>query len=147
MKATEVFDRHSIKVTKARIKIYNIIKDKKQGLKADDIYDICRENNFDINLSTVYRTLDIFEINKIVDKYDSGDGCYRYFINEDSHKHILECSICHKEIELDCPMRKFEEMVKDETGFVVLQHKLTMKGICKECMEKECIEKKKDKIV
>lgn len=133
MKAKEVFAEHSIKSTKARINIYNIMSDNNEGLKAEDIYNICRDKGVDINLSTVYRTLEIFEETNIVGKYDTGENSYKYFLNHETHKHILECSICHKEIELKCPMRHIEEMVKDETGFVLLDHELFMKGICKDC--------------
>ena len=79
MKAKEVFTEHSIKSTKARINIYNIMSENNEGLKAEDIYNICRDKGVDINLSTVYRTLEIFEENNIVEKYDTGENSYKYF--------------------------------------------------------------------
>lgn len=136
MNTMEVLAKHAIKATKARISIYNMISSTSNGLSAEDLYKSCQDKGLNINLSTVYRTLEIFEAKDIIEKYDIGDGCYKFSIKNHSHKHILECSICHKEVELTCPMKQIEELVKSETGFVSVDHQLVMKGICKECGKK-----------
>ncbi|SFA93407.1 Fur family transcriptional regulator [Clostridium frigidicarnis] len=137
MQAIKVFNEHNIKLTKARISIYNIIMEEHDAITAEDVYKKCLENGLNINLSTVYRTLDLFEDKSIVEKYDLGKGCYNFSIQKNDHKHVLQCSICHKEIELNCPMKQIEAMVKSETGFVLLEHELKMKGLCKDCSDEK----------
>lgn len=131
MEVKEIFKAKGVKVTKARLSIYNLLKETDRCITADYIYSKCK----DINLSTVYRTLEIFLEKGIVDKFELGEGKSSYKLkNEDIHKHILECDLCHKEIEVPCPMQQIEEILRNQTGFKVKEHNLTLKGICKECI-------------
>ncbi|MDU1856116.1 MAG: transcriptional repressor, partial [Clostridium baratii] len=41
--------------------------------------------------------------------------------------------ICHKEVELNCPMIQIEEIINRQTGFTLTEHNLEMKGVCDEC--------------
>lgn len=137
MKILELFKSKKIKITKARIEIYNIISSSENGISADFIYTKCIEAEININLSTVYRCLDLFEEKDIIEKFDLGQGKYSYAIKKHDHKHVLECDICHKEVELQCPMQQIEEMVKNRTGFTLTEHQLFMKGVCNECKGKK----------
>lgn len=125
-----------IKATQARVVIYNIINDNDAGITADYIHSLCLQKNININLSTVYRSLEIFEEKQLIEKFDLGEGKYNYAIKKHDHKHVLECSLCHKQIELQCPMLQIEEIVKNKTGFTLTEHELVMKGICKQCNKK-----------
>lgn len=126
----------NIKVTKARVVILDILFNSSDSLNADEIFIECKKRGNNINLSTVYRTIDIFLENNIVDKFLLEDGISVYKIHKSSHNHRIECDICHKEIVLECPIKKIEEMIRKETGFRVTNHSLKMSGICKQC-EKE----------
>ena len=42
----------------------------------------------------------------------------------------------HKEVEIPCPMKQFEEIVQNETGFTLVEHNLIMKGVCEDCKKK-----------
>ncbi|SHE72303.1 Fur family transcriptional regulator [Clostridium fallax] len=136
MEIRDLLREKGIKITKGRIAIYNIIKNSDKSLTADNIYDKCKEIGENLNLSTIYRTLEIFDEKNITEKFNLGDGKYSFSIKQKDHKHILECSICHKEIEVPCPMRPVMEMLKNETGFVLTDHELVLKGICKKCKSK-----------
>lgn len=137
MNASDKLRNLDIKVTKPRITIYDILRKENKGLSAEEIFNLCKKEDLYINLSTVYRTLDLFESKNIVRKYDLGDNKYSYSFNEDDHHHILECEYCHKKIDLDCPMRQIEDIISNDTGFKLTEHKLELKGICKECLKKE----------
>ncbi|WP_032120757.1 Fur family transcriptional regulator [Clostridium amazonitimonense] len=133
MNTIDLLKDSSIKVTKARVVIFNIIKDSEDVLTADYIRSKCLENKININLSTVYRTLELFEDKDIIEKFDLGEGKYNYVLKKHKHNHVLECSLCHKEVELQCPMQQIEELVKNKTGFTLIEHELKMKGICDQC--------------
>ena len=131
----EIFKEKGIKVTKARIAIYELLEEEIKGITADYIYMVCRQRGYNINLSTVYRTLDIFEEKELVDKFLLGEGIKNFIIKKKNHNHIVECDLCHKEIEVPCPMHQIEEILKNQTGFTLTDHSITLKGICEECNE------------
>lgn len=132
-----VLRQNSIKVTKARRTIFDIILNSENSISAEFIYNTCVETGDDINLSTVYRTLELFEEKEIVDKFDLGEGRYTYCIKKNSHMHTLRCSLCNKEIDVPCPMHQVEELVKNKTGFTLTEHHLILKGICEQCKNKK----------
>ncbi|MGL4772078.1 MAG: Fur family transcriptional regulator [Clostridium sp.] len=137
MKVEEILREKCIKVTKGRVGILEILQKQEGALSSDDIYELCKKENIDINLSTVYRVLEVFEKNNIVDKFTLNDGLFLFKLKGDDHKHLLECDVCHKEVEVECPMKQIEEIVKINTGFTLTDHNLKMKGICEECKDKE----------
>lgn len=136
MATIDILKHKGIKVTKARIIIYDIISNSDVGISADFICKECLNEGININLSTIYRNLEVFEENDLIEKFDLGEGKYNYVIKKHNHKHILECSLCHKEVELQCPMQQIEQLVKTKTGFTLIEHELVMKGICEECKKK-----------
>ncbi len=129
----DLLRQNHIKITKARTTILDIIMKSDSSISAEDIYNRCVKQGEDVNLSTVYRSLDLFEDKDIINKLDLGEGRYTYRINNHSHMHTLKCSLCHKEIEVPCPMYQVEELVRNKTGFVLTDHQLVLKGICEEC--------------
>lgn len=136
MESKEILKNNGIKITNGRIEILNILKNSENSLSAEKIYQIYRNNNININLSTVYRTLELFDEKEIIEKITLNDGVFSYKLKTETHMHHLECDICHKEIEIPCPMLQIQEMVAHSTGFTLTDHDLVMKGICKDCKNK-----------
>ena len=126
------FRENGIRVTAGRISILNIIEGSEKGLSAENIYDECKKKNNNLNLSTVYRTLELLEEKDVIKKI-SIDGPSLYILKREKHKHILECDVCHKCVEIPCPMEEIEEAIKAKVGFSSTQHKLELNGICDQC--------------
>ena len=124
---------NNIKVTEARKSILEIILCSKEAINANLIYAQLKENHMKIDLSTVYRTLDLLESKEILNKFDLGNNMYNYSINKNAHKHIIECDLCHKEMVIDCPIPQIEEQIKAKTGITLTESHVYLKGICKEC--------------
>lgn len=137
MNTTQTLKNHSIKITKPRVAIYEILENELQGIEADYIYKKCLEQDISVNLSTVYRTLELFEEKNLIIKYDLGEKKYNFSIIRHGHHHIVECDSCHKVINLDCPMKQIEDLITKETGFHLTEHHLELKGICRECQEEK----------
>lgn len=102
-------------------------------MNAESIRDEAEARDLYINLSTVYRTLELLESINILDKFDLGEKKYNYVLKKDNHMHTLTCEICHRAVDLDCPMVKIEELINRETGFSIMEHRLELKGICADC--------------
>ncbi len=134
MDVIQCLKQNNLKATKSRIKIMSIIYQSEQCLSAMDIYNKLDIESIDIDLSTVYRTLETLYNHEIVDKFDLGEGKYNYKLKEKGHKHIIECDICHKHVEIDCPMQQVQEYVKAKTGLTLLDSCVNLnRGICKDC--------------
>ena len=126
---------NNIKVTEARKSILEIILCSKEAINANLIYAQLKQRDIKIDLSTVYRTLDLLEGKEILNKFDLGNNMYNYSINKNAHKHIIECDLCHKEIVIDCPIPMIEEQIKAKTGITLTESHVHLKGICRECKE------------
>ena len=137
MEPIEILKENNIKVTKGRIEILNILKNSENSLSAEKIHQVYRCNDININLSTVYRTLELFEEKNLIEKITLNDGVFSYKLKGKTHRHHLECDICHKEVEIPCPMLQIQEMVQNSTGFTLTDHDLVMKGVCKDCKKKQ----------
>jgi Fe2+ or Zn2+ uptake regulation protein len=126
-----------IKITKARMSILDILSKADDAVNVELIFNECKRKNINIDLSTVYRSLELFENKGIIRKFDLGQGKYSYTIKKENHKHILECRFCHREVEIDCPMQQIKEIIKNKTGFTFLDEEpdLKLEGICKQCSQ------------
>ena len=121
-----------IRITAGRISILNIIQTSDKGLSAESIYTECKKQNNNLNLSTIYRTLELLEEKDVIKKINI-DGPAIYVLRRESHKHILQCDVCHKCVEIPCPMEEIEEAIKAKVGFSLTKHKLELNGICDDC--------------
>lgn len=142
MKVLEIeqyLKQYGIKITKGRVNVLDIICENDTAVSAEHIFDECRRRGVNIDLSTVYRSLELFECKDIISKFDLGKGKYNYTIKKEDHKHVLQCKLCHKEVEIDCPMQQVQELIKNKTGFVFENEELDIKleGICETCRKKE----------
>ena len=133
MNFNDFLKQKGVKVTKGRVMILQVLSKANKSMNVENILDECKAQGIDINLSTVYRAVELFEEKGIVDKFPLNDGVFSYRIRGEEHKHLLQCSVCHKEVEVPCPFRQIEEIVQSETGFTMLEHNLVMKGICENC--------------
>lgn len=133
MSFEEILKNNNLKVTKGRKIILEILKEANKSLGAEVILKECKEKGVTINLSTVYRALEMFEQRGMVDKFIGNDGIASYKLKGKEHKHMLQCSVCHKQVEVPCPMKQVEEIVETETGFRLTEHNLIMKGVCEQC--------------
>lgn len=137
MSIEDILHKKGIKATKGRIHILEILSQVNRVETADSIFEKMKKEDYYIDLSTIYRTLEIFRENDIVDKFDIGYGKYNYKLKDNNHKHILKCCNCYKEIQIDCPMYAIEELIKNKTGFTLVEHELRVKAICDKCSKEK----------
>jgi Fe2+ or Zn2+ uptake regulation protein len=136
MDSVTILKNYGLKVTKPRAAILDILSRSDHGLDAESIRDEAELSDLFINLSTVYRTLELLGSLGVIEKFDLGEKKYNYVLRKATHIHSLTCEICNKTVDLDCPMIKIEELISKETGFSIMEHHLELKGICRECSQK-----------
>lgn len=130
-----------IKWTKQRKDIFEVLKGAKKPLSAHDIYqEILKDVTVDAStfaISTVYRSLAIFEEKGLIEKSMlMGSDTAVYELVDGHHKHYAVCLSCHKLVPLKhCPFEHVahDHMESEDGEFVVTGHKLELYGYCKEC--------------
>lgn len=120
-----VLKDNNIKSTIPRVKILDVFQNNSE-VTIDDIKNNCS----DIDQSTIYRTLELFEDKNIIIRLVSEKRIV--YSLRSNHDHYLNCVKCHKKIKLDtCP---FEQSEYD--GFKILSHTVMIEGICPKCQKK-----------
>jgi Fur family transcriptional regulator, ferric uptake regulator len=135
---TECLEKLGIKKTKQREALLEILCRSAVPLNAADIYELYREKDSDAAISTIYRTLDLFEKKGIVNKTVLvGEDCAQYELNRNEHKHYAVCKGCSRILNLkDCPIENIH--VKTEDGdFYITGHHLELFGYCEKCHQKK----------
>ena len=126
----------SFKNTKKRQKILDIIKNSSNLVTAEEIFLKLKDEK--INLSTIYRALIALEECGLIEKNLGSDKRYYYCIKNNTHTHYLICSNCKKMIKLDiCPLNEICDKISYDTGFNITTHLLEIRGICRQCKNKE----------
>lgn len=113
--------------------IFDVIKNSQNSLTAEEIYNDVSQN-IDINLSTVYRTLNNLVDKNLVSKVVRQDKIAYYELIDETPKHYLICDKCSSAFSTEiCNLDKIARKIKKETGFNITSHTLEFHGICPEC--------------
>jgi Fur family ferric uptake transcriptional regulator len=120
--------------TKSREAVISALESMQVAASASEILMFIKKSGFSINLSTVYRTLDLMESKGIVEKTLMGDNKARYELKYEEHTHHVICTGCKKIVPIDyCPVEELEKDVISKTNFNITGHKLELYGVCPEC--------------
>ena len=85
----ELFKEKGIKVTRQRKEIYNIVKANPSTIK-----EILKRKTNDVDVSTLYRIIDLFIKKGIFIKNVDAKGDVYYTLNEE-HVHYINCIKCN----------------------------------------------------
>ena len=119
--------------TPQRKEILNILNKASQPLSAEMIFDKLTKDT--INLSTIYRSLDLFFENGLTSKSFMNHSAYYYLIRKDHH-HYMICVNCQKTYELDCFIHHLADDVAKKHNFKITHHDVTVYGYCEACQKK-----------
>ena len=126
-----------MKNTQRRAAILAEVSASQGPVSAEEIFERLQERFPTLALSTVYRNLERFAADGLVEKETSPDGVFRY-AGKDDHGHYLVCTQCHSRVRLhECPLSAMVEKLEEETGFSIDRHQLTLYGKCPACKERE----------
>lgn len=131
--AHDVFKKVGIKYTHQRQCVYAYLVAQNAPVTAEDIY--LKLKDVPINLSTVYRVLEVFHKNNLIVKTQLGsEAKATYEVKRKEHRHHLVCIKCNAVTPISgCPLKTYEEKLKAETAYEIVDHKLEISGICPKC--------------
>ena len=122
-----------LKMTRQRALVFDVLAMADTPLDAAEIYESLIKSK--INLSTVYRILELFASEGIVLKYVlSPNNTSTYELNRHEHKHHLICVKCHSIKAISgCPLKDYVISLSVESHYQILDHKLEILGVCPKC--------------
>ena len=123
--------RHSL--TSERKKLFNLLKKQASPISMNELVEQAEP---DIDRSTVYRTIDLFEKLSITQRVYSG-WKYRIELSDlfSDHHHHITCTECGKVSTFYEP-EELDTMLDDigaTNGFAIKSHSLELQGLCANC--------------
>ena len=131
-----IIQERKLKLSYPRLLIYQELSNAVTPLSAQELFKSLIRRKKRIGLTSIYRSLDLFESLGIVFKMINGSTAkYKLCELEDHHHHIV-CKTCGSVAELDfCDISDWSVKVMESTGYQVTDHQLNFYGLCKACQE------------
>jgi Fur family transcriptional regulator, ferric uptake regulator len=128
------FKDKKLRLSHPRLLIYQELSDTKTPMSPQELYQILLKKQKRIGLTSIYRSLDLFESMGMVFKIINGSSVkYKLCEIEDHHHHII-CKACGNVVELNfCDISDWSKKVTESTGYQVIDHQLNFYGFCKAC--------------
>lgn len=131
MTLSETFELHGFRLTKPRQQIFDILKNSEIPLTVGDIAKNCKN----INRTSIYRTLIVFDRLKIINTIYIGWKNY-YELAEPfiPHHHHLYCINCQNAEPIQPKeLEKLVDYIGKKYNFIVTKHHFELEGICEKC--------------
>ena len=119
--------------TPARTAIFEYLGQTKTPVDVSDILEYLRSKNLKTNKVTIYRNLESLFDKGFLEKFEFGEGKFRYEIKKEHHHHLI-CTNCGRVEDVSGEyLKDLESNIKKENGFLVKSHSLEFFGLCKNC--------------
>ncbi len=121
--------------TRQRRLLLELISEIKVHIDAKELYRLAAARDSSISPATVYRNLNHFKQQGLIEKKHLGQArCFYEIKGPIQHQHLI-CSECGKVIDFNCPVNEIIENVKNEQNFIVTKAEIYIEGYCAECAE------------
>lgn len=129
-----LFREKKLSLSYPRLLLYQELSNALSPLSPLEIYENLLKKRKKIGLTSIYRSLGLFESLGIVFKITNGSAVkYKLCESEDHHHHIV-CKACGNVVELNfCGISDWLKKVAESTGYQVVDHQLNFFGFCKDC--------------
>jgi Fur family ferric uptake transcriptional regulator len=101
----------------------------------EQIFDRVQATSSSVDISTVYRTLELLQDFHLVASVEGGDGQRRYELVHTHKPHVhLVCRACGKVVGADMEgFQPFMDYAQEHCGFRIGLEQLSISGLCREC--------------
>ena len=124
------------RLTPQRIMILSAIENSDSHISAEEIYVRVVAKYPHVNISTVYRTLELLKRLGLVTETDLGGGRVRYHPADKGHHHHLVCQECGAIIDLDeSTLFSLRDTLLREYKFIADVRHLAIFGRCVNCSQ------------
>jgi Fur family ferric uptake transcriptional regulator len=132
----DALKKHGYRLTPQRLMVLSAIESSKDHISADEVYSQVVTRYPNVNISTVYRTLELLKRLDLVTETDLGGGRVRYHPANKGHHHHLVCQECGAMIDLDeSLLEPLQEALLLEHNFIADLRHLAIHGRCVICRQ------------
>jgi len=125
------------RLTPQRLMVVKAVEDADSHISAEEIHLHIRASYPHMNISTVYRTLELLNELGLVTETDLGDGRVRYHSIGKGHHHHLVCQNCGAITDIEeSDLSPLWAEIKQKYGFKVHMNHLAFFGLCSRCRTK-----------
>ncbi len=125
------------RLTPQRMMILGIILDTDEHITAEEIHQrVCQQYPF-VDISTVYRTLNLLKKLRLITETDLGGGSVRYELADKDPHHHLVCHRCGTSFALEHELLEpLQDRLLKEYGFAADLDHFASFGLCQTCRSK-----------
>jgi len=124
------------RLTPQRMMILSAIEDGNGHICAEEIYAQVTAKYPHVNISTVYRTLELLKKLGLVIETDLGDGRLRYHSTDKGHHHHLVCKECGAIIDIDeSTLVRLQDVLLHQYNFSAELKHVAIFGLCEKCQK------------
>ncbi|WP_320144204.1 Fur family transcriptional regulator [uncultured Cohaesibacter sp.] len=126
----ELCAKSGMRMTEQRRVIARVLDNAIDHPDVEELYARSVKIDSNISISTVYRTVKLFEDSGIIERHDFRDGRSRYeTITEEHHDHLIDLRT-GKVIEFrDEEIERLQQEVARRLGFKLVDHRLELYGV------------------
>ena len=131
----DYLQKNNLKLTPHRELILETFLENEGHRSVEDIYHAVKAIDPRVGYTTVYRMMKLLIQCGLAREIELADGITRYehLYNHQHHDHMI-CMECGKSIEFYNPeIESLQDAASDQLGFKVLDHKLQIYGVCRDC--------------
>ena len=122
------------RLTPQRMMVLSAIENSDNHISAEEIYAQIVVKYPNVNISTVYRTLELLKRLGLVTETDLGNGHVRYHPVEKGHHHHLVCEKCGTIIDIDeSTLARLQDVLLHRYNFNAELRHLAIFGRCVNC--------------
>ena len=130
----DIIREKKIRLSLPRLLVYQELSHAVTPISPHEIFQSLVKRKKRIGLTSIYRSLDVFESLGVVFRIEKGSTVrYKLCELEDHHHHIV-CKRCGNVSEFSfCEISDWSRKVRESTGYEVTDHQLNFYGFCKAC--------------
>ena len=122
------------RLTPQRLMILSAIENSEDHISAEEIYSQIVARYPYVNISTVYRTLELLKELGLVTETDLGEGRVRYHTADKGHHHHLVCQKCGAIINVDeSTLARLQDVLLARYDFSASLKHVAIFGTCGKC--------------
>ena len=130
----QVFKEKRLKLSHPRFLIYQELSGAQIPLSPQELYRELLKKRRRIGLTSIYRSLDLFESLGIAFKVVNGPNIRYKLCGLRNHHHHIICKRCGHIVEFAfCDIASWVKKLGESTGYQVTDHQFNFTGLCRNC--------------
>ncbi len=133
-KLMEDFRQRGYRLTPQREMILLAIHESEGHVSAEELYERVKAQNPCVDISTIYRTLELLKELRFVNEVNLGHGCVRYEQAAGEPHHHLICKRCGNVLEMEHDLiAPLHSQLLERYGFQADLSHIAISGLCQTC--------------